>query len=436
MQALNNITFPLMALSLLVMTCLVEPIIAATYKPQKRLMKNKHRTIASAVTPNTQFRILACIHSIRDVPCMISLLNASHSTPDFPITTIAVQLVELTGRSTAMLIVHDQCKTDNTNPERTKSESQQIIDAFKSYERRNNSVFVQTITAVSAYKTMHEDICSLAEDKHVCLIILPFYKDMTADDRIEESASTFPSMNQSVLENAPCSVGLLVDRGLGSIAQMESTGNSIKGYNIAVIFVGGPDDREALAYAWRMAGHAHVSLTVLRFLPGKESTGSNGHRQNTSSDQHGEMFNEMSCEDKEKMLDDEYTYEFMFKTMGDKSITYAEKVVNNGDETLAAIKEREADYDLYIVGRGKNVSCPLTAGLSDWSSCKELGILGDALASSNFASHASVLVVQQYIAKNQNNTKELEMRADSTAPWNPLIDSSKSLDNTNTLHQQ
>ncbi|KAF9679013.1 hypothetical protein SADUNF_Sadunf07G0095900 [Salix dunnii] len=160
-------------------------------------------------------------------------------------------------------------------------------------------------------------------------------------------------MNQNVLESAPCSVGLLVDRGLGSIMQTGPARNSSssKGHRIAMIFIGGPDDREALAYAWRMAGHPdHVSLMVLRFLPGRVAAQSGPEHVSSS---HDGSVSSMTIQEREKRLDDEYTYEFMFKTLDDESITYTEKVVNNGDETLAEIRRNEADFDLYIVGRGE-----------------------------------------------------------------------------------
>ena len=46
---------------------------------------------------------------------------------------------------------------------------------------------------------------------------------------------------------------------------------------------------------------------------------------------------------------------------------------------------------------GEEMSSPLTAGLTDWSECPELGAIGDLLASSDFAATVSVLVVQQYV---------------------------------------
>ncbi|KAF3621988.1 hypothetical protein FXO38_20694 [Capsicum annuum] len=60
-------------------------------------------------------------------------------------------------------------------------------------------------------------------------------------------------------------------------------------------------------------------------------------------------------------------------------------------------------HELFIVGRGKVTILPLTAGLTDWSECPELGAIGDLLASSDQASVVSVLVVQQYVGMGQGN---------------------------------
>ena len=39
-------------------------------------------------------------------------------------------------------------------------------------------------------------------------------------------------------------------------------------------------------------------------------------------------------------------------------------------------------------------------GLDEWAECLELGLVGDILASSDFSPIVSVLIVQQYDAKN------------------------------------
>nr|GEY44163.1 cation/H(+) antiporter 18-like [Tanacetum cinerariifolium] len=69
-----------------------------------------------------------------------------------------------------------------------------------------------------------------------------------------------------VLEHAPCSVGILVDCGFGRTSHIATSNvNSL----MTVLFFGGNDDHEALAYEARMAEHPRINLIifiVVRFL--------------------------------------------------------------------------------------------------------------------------------------------------------------------------
>ena len=112
LQALDNQTFSVLVLAFWLMTLVVGPILAFTYKRSRRTRHYKCRTIQST-KPDTDFRILVCIHSMRNVSGMINLLQNSNPTQLSPINVFAVHLVELTGRSSAMLIVHDTYSSTN-----------------------------------------------------------------------------------------------------------------------------------------------------------------------------------------------------------------------------------------------------------------------------------------------------------------------------------
>ncbi|KAL0329583.1 UNVERIFIED_CONTAM: Cation/H(+) antiporter 15 [Sesamum radiatum] len=322
-----------------------------------------------------------------------STLEASYPTKKSPICAYVLHLVELTGRASAMLIVHNTRKTGRPALNRTQAQSDHIINAFENFEQHAGFVSVNPLTAISPYSTMHEDICNVALDKRVAFIIVPFHKQQTVDGGMEATNPAFRTINQNVLANAPCSVGILVDRGLNGSTRL--AGNQVA-HHVALLFFGGPDDREALAYAWRMSEHQGTNLTLMRFLPGEnafETTGS--ARRNPSSRR--EILSVETNDEKEQQLDEEYLNEFKSRTMNDSSIIYTERVVNHGEETVAAIRSIDPIHDLFIVGRGQGMISPLTAGLTDWSECPELGAIGDLLASSDFAASYSVLVVQQYM---------------------------------------
>lgn len=382
-----------MVVMAVIMTSIITPIVTVVYRPARRFVPYKRRTLQQS-KPDSELRILACIHTPRNVPTTINLVEASNPNKKSPIFVYALHLVELTGRASAMLIVHNTQKGQgSSNPiNRAQANSDHIANAFQNYEHHDGSVSIQPLTAISPYSTMHEDICNLAEDKRVSIIIVPFHKQQTVDGGLEPTNPAFRSVNQNVLANAPCSVGILIDRGLGGTTRISAAHVS---HHIAVLFFGGPDDREALSYAWRMSGHPGINVTVMHFIAGDdvvEAAPMPGYESR--------ILTVFTDNEKERQIDEEFLNEFRLKNVNDESIVYLEKVVNNGEETVAAIRAMDNVHDLYIVGRGQGHISPLTAGLTDWSECPELGAIGDVLASSDFAATVSVLVVQQFVGQN------------------------------------
>uniref|UniRef100_A0A2C9UQ35 Uncharacterized protein n=2 Tax=Manihot esculenta TaxID=3983 RepID=A0A2C9UQ35_MANES len=391
-RVLDDESFAIMVIVAVVMTGLVTPIVTAIYRPARKFMPYKRRTIQRS-KPDAEFRILVCVHTPRNVPTIINILEASHPTKRSPICVYVLHLVELTGRASAMLIVHNSRKSGRPALNRTQAQSDHIINAFENYEQHAVCVSVQPLTAISPYSTMHEDICNLAEDKRVAFIIIPFHKQQTVDGGMEATNPAFRMVNQNVLANSPCSIGILVDRGLSGSTRLATNQLS---HHIAVAFFGGPDDREALSYAWRMSENPGISLTVMRFIAGEDAVQPARQRNEDTNDPRILTFE--TQDQREKQMDEEYVNEFRMQNANEESVFYTERIVNNGEETVAAIRAMDINaHDLFVVGRGRGMISPLTAGLTDWSECPELGAIGDLLASSDFAATVSVLVVQQYV---------------------------------------
>ncbi|OMO74903.1 Cation/H+ exchanger [Corchorus olitorius] len=401
MKAFDQPTFTLAMLAILVMTAIVGPVIHFTHKSNRNLKQFYHRNLERS-RPEAALRVLTCLHSTKNLSGMINLLHISNATRKSPIVVFAVHLVELAGRNTAMLIFHDKDKTGEchdigNNATREKAEAQQIVTSFESFEEDNHAVTVQPLTAVSPYATMHEDVSTFADDKLANIILIPFHKHPNALGGWVDENLQHRELNQNLLANAPCTIALLVDRGLTSPLYMESHsgGAGVRQCHVAMLFVGGPDDREALAYAWRMAGTPRVTLTVVRFLPGKDVC---ELPERDDDDLEDGILTAMYERERDKQLDDEYIYEFRFKTMNDQSVAYIEKIINSGEEIVSTLNSAYSNFDLFIVGRGDGVESPLTIGLSSFSEYPELGALGETMVSLSSESRSpapSVLVVQQ-----------------------------------------
>lgn len=180
-----------------------------------------------------------------------------------------------------------------------------------------------------------------------------------------------------------------MDRGLGSTVLSRT---SISLY-AAVIFIGGKDDREALAYAGRVACHPGVKLTVIRFL--LEATGDSVSSIIT-------MARANSLEHQEEMkVDDESFADFYDRHVAGGHVAYMEKYLTNSGQTFSTLRSLEGQYGLFIVGRGGRVNSILTVGMNDWEECPELGPIGDILSASDFSVTASVLIVQQHSLKGE-----------------------------------
>ncbi|MCH85010.1 cation/H(+) antiporter 18-like, partial [Trifolium medium] len=152
-------------------------------------------------------------------------------------------------------------------------------------------------------------------------------------------------------------------------------------YCVSVLFFGGGDDREALAYGARMAEHPDIKLVVIRFLVETNILGEIT-RVDVGESSSGKSISE----------DEEFLAEFKLKTASDESVIYEEKIVKDAAETVAAIREFNS-CNLFLVGLRPTgeLACAL-----ERSDCLELGPVGGLLASQDCPTTASVLAMQQY----------------------------------------
>lgn len=162
---------------------------------------------------------------------------------------------------------------------------------------------------------------------------------------------------------------------------------------VAVIFIGGKDDREALTYAGRVAWHPGVKLTVIRFLVDKNSENAPRRVNRRAS---------VAEQEEEMKLDDESFALFYERYIAGGNVTYTEKHLANSSETFNTLRSlQEQEYSLIIVGQGGRVNTVLTVGLNDWQQCPELGPVGDVLSGSGISSKTSILIIQQQSLKGQ-----------------------------------
>ncbi|WJZ89180.1 hypothetical protein VitviT2T_008415 [Vitis vinifera] len=366
-KVMNEECFAIMIISVVVVTGVISPLVKALYDPSKRFIAYKRRTVQHSKR-GEELCILACIHSQDNVKTIISLLNATNPTTDSPMNLFVLHLVKLMGRSSSLLVAHRPREKPSLYP----TQSEQIFNSFRKFEERSRgAVMVHCFKGVSPYATMHNDVCSLALEKRTCIVIIPFHRQRINGERIE-APYVFRHLNKNVLEKAPCSVAILIDRGnwkKGRSAMAEPSS-----YQVAVLFFGGADDREAVALAGRMSEHPNVNLTLIRFSSLNEIVGGT---------------------DRSKMLDAETLGEFRLNTLHNEQVSYQEEVVTDIASVLAVTRPMENTCDLVMVGRSHGQS-QFMSELTKYSEHRELGTVGEVLVTTySKGSKASVLVVQQ-----------------------------------------
>ncbi|XP_038680508.1 cation/H(+) antiporter 18-like [Tripterygium wilfordii] len=395
-KVLNDQTFAIMVLMAIFTTFITTPIVMTIYKParKRRAADYKYRTIERKNT-NSQLRIMACFHSSRNIPSIINLLEASRGIEKGDgLCVYAMHLMELSERSSAILMVHKARK--NGLPFWNKgqgSDSNHVVVAFEAFQQLSQ-VSVRSMTAISSMSDIHEDICMTAEGKRAAILILPFHKHQRVDGSLETTRTDFRLVNRRVLKDAPCSVGILVDRGLGGTTHVSASNVSSV---ITVLFFGGRDDREAVAYGVRMAEHPGISLMVIHFVVEPAATGEILRI---------DMINNFG--NKPSSLDEECLSELMKRTSLDDSVKYEQKFVRNAAQIIDVIREQNRT-NLFLVGRMPDGEVALALNKS--SECPELGPIGSLLTFSDSPTRASVLVLQQYSS---------EVRRDLDSPANGL----------------
>ncbi|XP_045822208.1 cation/H(+) antiporter 24 [Trifolium pratense] len=364
-KVINVPGFTLLVLMTMVLTATFTPLVSIIYDPTRPYILNQRRNIQHN-PQGVELRIILCIFDTENTNGLLHLLDVTNPTSTTSISVSCLRLIQLAGRATPLFIDHAK---QEVPPIYQWTHTINVLGSFQHIRRE--FMKIQFFTAVAPKQSMFQNICELALEQEASLIILPFMNRGFYDHGTRRTA------NSQVLNHAPCSIAILVDKGNLHIT---TVGNSTQQprNRFAVLFLGGADAREALVYADRMVASEDVSLTVIRFL----------------------SYNNVGDNEREKKLDDGIVTWFWVKNEMNSRVVYREVVVRNGEETIGAIQDmNDGDYDLLIVGRKHGINPAILTGLSEWSESDELGLIGDYVSSRDFDGSASVLVVQQQVLR-------------------------------------
>ncbi|KAG9456468.1 hypothetical protein H6P81_000976 [Aristolochia fimbriata] len=402
----SDATAFLINVTTVLLTIVYIPLVAVVIVWRARKLQGGRPQMALQLhNPSSELRVMTCLHDPQYVPSLIKFLEATRGAPLSPgLVVYAVDLVELTSRTAATLTYGRGIDAVDVSDEAIVEMRGQVTAAFNAFLSDNgDGISLRRLLIVSPFNTMHLDICNAVQDAVTPLVILPFHKQQRVDGTMDEGNHELRAVNRKVLQHAPCSVGILVDRGL---AVANTVSFSIEYLQVAVVFIGGPDDREALCYAGRLADSPGVKLTAIRFILEHEqsavatasSSPADDNANNTSE-------RRLISPPPDVHLDDQCFSDFYDRHVNNGRAYYMEQYIPGAAEIFSVLHALEGQFNLFVVGRGGS---HLTDGMGSWEECPELGPLGDNLASSDFSITASVLIIQQHNPETRDDDSNID----------------------------
>ncbi|KAJ4755556.1 Cation/H(+) antiporter 28 [Rhynchospora pubera] len=402
---INDTTFVAM-LWMITITSAITPLVAYGIAEWKRCKARSQLMALQFHKSGTELQIMVGLQGPQNLPIAFTLVEAIGWTKEpGKLTMYSIDMIELTERAAATLVRGQGAEAVEVTDAEVMDVRNEIGEALEAFRKENNDgVNVKRLQAISSFDDMDRDICMCAKDVMAVLILIPFHKCQRMDGPMDIGHAGFRLVNQKVLQHAPCSVGIIIDRGFG---HMNQTSLSLVGKNVVVVFIGGGDDREALTLAAEISQHPAIKLTVVRFLPAVETRG-NATTQSRTFHKLNQSFT--SDAEIQMQLDDEFFADFYRLHIINKGVEYMEKHVADAEELVMELHALESQYELFVVGKGRDRKSVLTDGLEDWTEYPELGHVGDIIASSEFSTTASVLVIQQYDARKNYDVIDDEFR--------------------------
>lgn len=245
------------------LTFIYAPWVVKNIIKRARKQSPTQRMALQWLNPSNELKIILCLHGPENVQSAINFMEITQGPTEPRMMVYVNDMIELTDTTTSTVARGEGMDAMSITDEGILEMRENITNTIQAYvSDQSEGIDVRRLLTLCPLATMHQEICTVAEDLMVSLIILPFHKNQQPDGKFNTNHLAFRSVNRKVLRHAPCSVGVLVDRCLGSTQLSRET----QCISAAIIFIAGKDDREALAYAGRVARHPGVKLTVIRFL--------------------------------------------------------------------------------------------------------------------------------------------------------------------------
>ncbi|WVZ65758.1 hypothetical protein U9M48_015072 [Paspalum notatum var. saurae] len=392
-----------MVVGSMISTIIAGPVFAVVFRKEKEAYECGHQALEH-MAPEQELRMLACVHGARGTPGMLSLLELLASKPRAQPAIHVLHFFDVARKDAGPRHYHKRVQdSEHKRMDRRRDSATQVSCAIDVFTCATGLVIRQIDAGDRGSAVNAKTVRRWTEDVRPGILLLPYHREQHYDGTMVCRREDRRQLNVEVLARSPCTTGILADRPFrrgGTSFQLPakiSTSTEVAGNqgeekvtpHVAAAFLGGPDDREAVALACRLAKNESVSVAVVRFVL-REST--RDRVGATSADIDGEV--SVVVQDPDEDCISEFQHEYVAKERAD----YAEKAVTGPMDVVEALRGMAGAYALVVVGRGGRQPAELVVGLEGWAECAEVGPVGEILASDQSLEMGSVLVVQQKTA--------------------------------------
>lgn len=158
-----------------------------------------HRMALELLDPSSDLRILLCVHGPDNVPASINFMEISRGTKDPGILVYVADMIELTDEIAATLERGEGLQTTTVKDKEVLEMRDKVTSLFQAYVTEDgDAITLNRTLALSTINNMAQDICLLAEDLMIALIILPFHRSQRTDGKLDGGNQGFRYVNKKV----------------------------------------------------------------------------------------------------------------------------------------------------------------------------------------------------------------------------------------------
>lgn len=182
-----------------ILTTIYAPLVVGSIIKRARRHAPTQRMALQWLSPSNELRVLLCLHGPQHIASAANFMGIVRGPSDPGIMVYLADMIELTDRIAATLAHNEGMDTVSVTDPAIVEMRDQITNGVNAYlDEDGDGINVQRMLALSTLSNMYQDVCILAEDLSVSLIVLPFHKQQEPGGRLNLGHCGFRHVNRKV----------------------------------------------------------------------------------------------------------------------------------------------------------------------------------------------------------------------------------------------